>query len=730
MPTETEILYDKLCSVMRGYMPAIDESRLKQTYEFILLAHEGQKRKSGEPYAIHPLEVAIIIAEMGLDQDSVTAALLHDVVEDTDYAFEDIKKLFGKPVAELVDGVTKLTRANFVSKEDEQMENLRKMFVAMANDIRVILIKIADRLHNMRTLEYQSEQKRREKSRETLEIYAPLSHRLGMQRIKWELEDLGLKNLDPVGYEEIMRELDERLINPNGLIKTLREAIDSRLREQNITARIEGRVKHIYSIYRKMYGQHKALFEIYDLYAIRVIVDIQPDCYNVLGMIHAEFKLIPGRFKDYISTPKPNGYQSLHTTVIGRDGIPFEVQIRTEEMHETAEYGIAAHWKYKQKEQVPGVSLDESLTWVRRLLESQQDSDAEEFISALKSDMFSDEVFVYTPKGDIISFPLGATPIDYAYAIHSAVGNRMMGAKVFGRIVKFDYQLQNGDVVEIITSASHRPSRGWLQLVKTSEARNKIKQWFKRECREENVEHGKQALDSEIKRAGLSLAITDEIIAIVLKRMSFSTMDDLCAAIGYGGITTTRTINRIRDELVRVNKLTPPKVVEKPKNIIKKPRPLVSGIRVQGMDNCLYKIARCCLPAPGDPIVGFVTRGFGVSIHRQDCPNAIPDEEFEDADRWLWAEWTDGESGTFASALSISATDRQTLLTEILNIFNVAHVSVPSVESKTLSDGTAFINLRMEIKSRAELDAMISRVSRVAGVRNVTRRSGDEKSDR
>ncbi len=722
---QLEALYEKLFLLVESYLPSYDHGRLRSAFEFMLRAHESQRRKSGEPYSIHPLEVAILVAEMNLDLDTVIAAMLHDTIEDTGYEYADIKALFGTQVADLVDGVTKLTRVPFSSKEEQQMENLRKMFLAMARDIRVILIKICDRLHNMRTLEYHVESKRREKSHETMEIYAPLAHRLGMQRMKWELEDLALKNLDPVGYNEITAELEARKRDQADLLAHVQSTISARLHEVGIKAHIEGRVKHIYSIYRKMYSQHKAMFEIYDLYAVRVIVDDLADCYNVLGFIHDLYKPIPGRFKDYISTPKPNMYQSLHTTVIGREGVPFEVQIRTWAMHETAEYGIAAHWKYKQGID-SDTGLETRLEWVRKLLESQQDTDAEDFISALKVDMFADEVFVFTPRGDVVNLPAGANPIDFAYSIHSAVGNRMLGAKVNGRMVNLEYQLHNGDIIEIVTGNTHGPSRDWLKLVKTSEARNKIKQWFKKEKREENVQQGKADLERELKRAGIavSVAMSEPVLQSALKKMSFPSTDDLYAAIGFGGITTTRAVNRFRDELIRVNKLHSDKdVVERVVQAIKRPRKSATGVIVEGEDNCLVKFSRCCSPVPGDDIVGYVTRGFGVSIHRADCPNALRLSTDEaERDRWVSVDWADEIKDVYHAGLQVSASNREGLVLDILGVPTAAKVPVASVTARSLDNGQASINLLLDVRDKTQLDLIVSRIQRIPNVLSVSRK--------
>ena len=549
--------YYALEEKVKQYNPNLDTKRLFAAFQYADNAHSGQLRKDGSPFVTHPLAVAEIVAELELDTDSIIAALLHDCIEDTGSTHEEIAKLFGPAVADLVEGVTKLTRVQYTSKEEEQMENLRKMLMAMAKDIRVILIKICDRLHNMRTMNYQSARKQREKALETMEIYAPIAHRLGMQKIKWELEDLSLQYLDPVGYQEISDELLRRSSAHEEFMAGIQKKIKDRLAEEGIKATVYGRVKHIYSIYRKMFAQNKTLDEIFDLYAFRVIVDDIPECYNVLGCIHDLFKPVLGRFKDYIGTPKPNGYQSLHTTVIGREGIPFEVQIRTWEMHHTAEYGIAAHWKYKQGLANDKLGTEEAFEWVRKLLENQQDTDAEEYVRTLKVDMFADEVFVFTPRGDVVNLPAGATPIDFAYSIHSAVGNAMTGAKVNGRIVTFDYQLQSGDIVEVITSKSaHGPSRDWMKICKSNEARNKIKQWFKKERREENIVTGRSMFESELKRTGISLAAitSEEVLPHLLKKVGSGSLDDLYAAIGYGGMTAQKAVNRIRDELGRLTR--------------------------------------------------------------------------------------------------------------------------------------------------------------------------------
>ena len=704
-----------------------DARRLRDAFEFACAAHSGQVRKDGSPYVTHPLAVAEIIEEMGLDIDSAIAAMLHDTIEDTNTSYDEIKKRFGTAVADLVDGVTKLTRVQYTYKEDEQMENLRKMFLAMAKDIRVILIKIADRLHNMRTIEYQNEKKRREKALETMEIYAPLAHRLGMQRIKGELEDLALRCLDPIGYKEITEELARLQKNNGDFLEHIKERVRKGLDENNIDAVIDGRIKHVYSIYRKMYNQAKSIYEIYDLYAVRVIVDDLVDCYNVLGIVHDMYKPIPGRFKDYISTPKPNMYQSLHTTVIGREGQPFEIQIRTHEMHRVAEYGIAAHWKYKQG--IMGdTSLDSKLEWVRRLLEAQEDTDADEFIRTLKIDMFADEVFVFTPKGDVLNFPAGATPIDFAYAIHSEVGNRMIGAKVNGRIAGFDYVMQNGDIIEILTAKqAHGPSRDWLDLAKTSEARNKIRQWFKKEKREENIAQGAAMFESALKKLGVQLAdvLQEDVLSQYLKRMSFGSIEELYAAIGYGGITSMRAANRARDELLRLNRLKTDKPAEQQSVKARKPKRSESGVIVEGVDNCLVKFSRCCTPVPGDEIIGFVTKGYGVSIHRTDCTNVQSLERSNDQRRWINVYWADQVDERYETDIVLTAKDRAQLVVDIMTALTAMKIPVTSINARRYKNGNDAINISIEVKDLNQLKAVTRKLHLIQGVEQVTRKSFD-----
>ncbi|MGN1031260.1 MAG: RelA/SpoT family protein [Butyricicoccaceae bacterium] len=697
--------------------PAVNAEKIAAAYECAAAAHKGQVRKSGEPYIIHPVSVAEIIVEMGLDTDSICAGLLHDCIEDTTFQFKEIEEKFGTSVAELVNGVTRLGMIRY-SKEQEQMEDLRKMLVAMSKDIRVILIKLADRLHNMRTIEFMPEAKQRAKALETMEIYAPIAHRLGMQKVKWELEDRSLRCLDPIGYQEIVDGLAAQSNEHEQFLERIKATICTKLSESGIQNQISVRVKHIYSIYRKMYDQHKNISEIFDICAVRVIVDSIADCYNVLGYVHDLYKPIPGRFKDYISTPKPNGYRSLHTTVIGRAGIPFEVQIRTTEMHEQAEYGVAAHWKYKQGVQKNG--NEESYAWIRQLLESGQDTEAEDFIKAIKVDLFSDEVFVFTPQGDVINLPAGATPIDFAYSIHSAVGNRMTGAKINGRIAPYDTKLRNGDIVEVITSKeTHGPKRDWLKIVKTSEARNKIKQWFKKECREENIVQGKADLEREL-RVNLLLTHFQENPSIqenVLKKFNYSQMDELYAAIGYGGVTVTKVVNKIKDEVIRMRKAEEAK------------RPLQqnhvktdSGVVVEGIGNCQIKFARCCTPVPGDDIIGFITRGYGVSIHRKDCINAAHIDQ--EPDRWVKCWWNEDEianKGKFSTALQLTTTDRMGVMSEVLNTLANSRVNVSDFNGKTLSQGYAIINAVVDVSGVKQLESVVNKLRTIKGVVSVAR---------
>ena len=733
---DLEQRYRKLEDTVRHYNPSANFQQIRAAFEFAAKAHGPQMRKDGSPFITHPLAVAQIVAEeLHLDSESIEAALLHDTIEDTSATHEDISRLFSPTVADLVEGVSKLTRVHYTSKEEEQMENLRKMLMAMSKDIRVILIKISDRLHNMRTMEYQTPEKQKQKSFETMEIYAPIAHRLGMQKMKWELEDLSLKYLDPISYREIVEALNEKAAQYDGFMSSIHDQITRRLREAHIDGYVYGRMKHPYSIYRKMYTQNKSLDDVYDLFAFRVIVDTVSDCYNVLGIIHDLYKPILGRFKDYIGTPKPNMYQSLHTTVVGQNGIPFEVQIRTREMHEVAEYGIAAHWKYKQNGQ--GAGDEGRYEWVRRLLENQEGADAEDFIHSLKVDMFADEVFVFTPRGDVINLPAGATPIDFAYNIHSAVGNHMVGAKVNGRLVPFDTRLKNGDIVEVVTSQSaHGPSRDWVKIARSSNARSKIRQWFKRERRDENIVNGRSSFESELKRCGVTLKelTAEENLPGILKRLSFKSLDDMYAAIGYGGVTSLKLIGRLREDIQRI---LHQHQAERQAEVPVEGQPEVArhsvpvrehseqGIVVQGLSNCLVKFSKCCSPVPGDEIVGFITRGYGVSVHRKDCPNADPARRPpEEAGRWIKVSWGGKTRESYRTNLQVVSKDRPNLLVDISTILSAAKVHVSSLNARSTADGFALISLAVDVSDSQQLQAVMRRLEQISGVMRVTRPAG------
>ena len=709
----------------------MDMGRVRDAYEYAVKLHEGQKRRDGSPYVTHCVATAEIIAEQGLDEDSIVAALLHDVIEDTPATYDDVKRQFGATVADIVEGVTKLTRVQYTSHEEEQAENLRKMLIAMAKDIRVILIKIADRLHNMRTMDYQSKEKQLIKSAETMEIYAPIAHRLGMQKIKWELEDRSLYYLDREGYKEITEALSTRMDTLRVFMDKVEKQIQKRMNDEGIDATVYGRIKHIYSIYRKMFAQQLDINGIFDLCAFRVIVDSIPDCYNALGMIHDMYKPVPGRFKDYVSTPKPNGYQSVHTTVIGSEGIPFEVQIRTWDMHLTAEYGVAAHWKYKTGEQGVKEGDEEKFAWVRRLLEAQQETDATEFVHDLKIDMFADEVFVFTPSGDVINLPAGATPIDFAYAIHSGVGNSMVGASVNGRIVTFDHVLQNGDIVEVRTSKSAPgPSRDWLQLAKSSSARTKIKQWFKKEKREENIQRGRDMFETELKRNGLTMAdvLDEDVLPHILRKLSVPSMDELYAAIGYGGQTAVRSVNRVKDELSHIKrpekKTVLDKINEQAEKRVSRPQKAVHGILVEGLDNCLIKFSKCCTPVPGDDIVGFITRGNGVSIHRTDCQNYLKQRLATGADgRWIEVSWAENTTDLYITTLRIMAKERSGLIMDIATVLNALNAKVRSLSARDVGNDQSTATVTVEVRGLKELKGIINRIAAIRGVIEVRRAS-------
>ena len=729
--------YELLEKTIRAYNPAADFAGIRAAYEYAEKAHDGQKRKSGEPYIIHPLAVAQIVAqELKLDSESIQAALLHDVIEDTPATHGEVSKLFSPTVADLVEGVSKLTRIQYATKEDEQMENLRKMLIAMSKDIRVILIKISDRLHNMRTMEYQSPPKQKQKSTETMEIYAPIAHRLGMQRMKWELEDLSLKYIEPEAYHEIITKTEARRPEYEKFMNRMQLQMSERLDALGVQHLIYGRMKHPYSIYRKMLAQNRNLDEIFDLFAFRVIVENVGDCYNVLGVVHDLYKPILGRFKDYIGTPKPNGYQSVHTTVMGPDGIPFEIQIRTREMHEIAEYGVAAHWKYKQNGQ--GSGTEGRYEWVRRLLENQEGADAEEYIHSLKVDMFGDSVFVFTPNGDVQNLPAGATPIDFAYAIHSAVGNRMVGAKVNNRIVTLDHQLQNGDVVEIMTSKNAKgPSRDWMKIARSNEARSKIRQWFKKEKKEENIANGRSSFEAELKHVGISMKdVTDpEILPTLLKKVGYLALDEMYAAIGYGGFTAQKAVSRMQGELVRIAKVhqaerlaaeaaehhkeeAPPPPGRKGKS--------EQGIVVEGLDNCLVKFSKCCTPVPGDGIIGFITRGYGVSVHRADCPNASADKRSapDQAGRWIKVSWGGTTNDSYPTVLEVVCKDRHNLLMDISTALSQTNSFVLGINLRSTEDEFAIFRIEVRMKDTRQLTMLTNKLYQISGVLKVTRPAG------
>ena len=742
------ITYSELEKMLIDTKRPYNMDKIRSAYEYAAAMHEGQFRKSGEPYITHPISVAVIVTELELDTDSVCAALLHDTIEDCkDKTNLDVlKKKFGAEVAELVDGLTKLTDIHFENKEDESIENLRKMFLAMSKDIRVILIKLADRLHNMRTLNAKSESRQRSIALETMHVYAPLAHRLGIQKIKNELENLALKYLDPIGYEEVRKDVEHRYGQNKNFLNNAKEQVTAKLTEMGIKFTLEGRVKSIYSIYKKMYNQNKSFDEIYDFYAIRVIVDTELECYTVLGVIHEMFNLIPGRFKDYISTPKPNMYRSLHTTVIGKQGIPIEVQIRTWEMHEVAEYGIAAHWKYKSGD-IDKENISEKLKWIKTLVENENAAgDADEFLRPLKIDLFEDETFIFTPKGDVISLPYGSNTIDFAYSIHSQVGNKMVGAKVNGVIVPIDTILQTGQICEIVTSASSKgPSRDWLKLVKTSEAKNKIRQWFKKEKRDENIIEGKNEIDKELKRYGrpFTEAQKNEVVENVAKRSGFLDVDDFYNNIGYGGMSVSKFSAKLKDEFDRIVKVEEEKH-ESPQDVIvttdknpvsenkrqkEKESGAIQSVIVDSIDNCQVRFAKCCNPLPGDSIIGFVTRGFGVSVHKYDCPNAVAGLKKEDEkDRWVTVRWSrrsleqgENTTGAFETLLQIYANNSINIFADIAAVFADLRVVVHSMNSKETSGDGMIINLTITCRNTSHVNLIVSRLKKIKDVIDVTR---------
>lgn len=732
-------LYDRLIAAILKYHPSTDISMVEKAYRIARNAHQDQKRKSGEPYIIHPISVAIILAELELDKETIVAGLLHDVVEDTVLTYEDIVKEFNEEVALLVDGVTKLTQLSYdADKIEVQAENLRKMFLAMAKDIRVILIKLADRLHNMRTLQYMKPEKQKEKARETMEIYAPIAHRLGISKIKIELDDLALKYLKPEVYYDLSEKIEQKKSSREKFVQDIVEEVRNHIENAGIQAKIDGRVKHFFSIYRKMVNQDKTLDQIFDLFAVRIIVDSVKDCYAALGVIHEMYKPIPGRFKDYIAMPKANMYQSLHTTLIGPSGQPFEIQIRTFEMHKTAEYGIAAHWKYKEGADGKNSqdTEEEKLSWLRQILEWQRDmSDNREFLSLLKSDLdlFSENVYCFTPTGDVMNLPNGSTPIDFAYMIHTAVGNKMVGARVNGKMVTIDYKIQNGDRIEVITSQnSNGPSRDWLKIVKSTQAKNKINQWFKSQLKEDNIAKGKELIIKYCKARGIVVTdiIKPEYVERILTKYGFRDWDAVMAAVGHGGLKEGQVINKLIEEYNKQNKkiITDAEVLEAVnENKDKSVKKNGGGIVVKGIHDVAVRFSKCCSPVPGDEIVGFVTRGRGISIHRTDCINIMSLPEIERA-RIIEAEWQagcsqDGEN-KYAAEIKIYANNRTGILADLSKITTERKIDVTNMNVRTSKQGLATINMGFEISSVEELNRLIDKMRNVESIIDIERTTG------
>ena len=722
--------FEKLLETLRdASFPEAEITRITQAYVFARNAHEGQKRRSGEPYIIHPVAVAQILAEMGMDGDSICAALLHDVVEDTPVTAQQVKASFGESVEQLVDGVTKIGQIPFsATQEEQQSENIRKMFLAMARDIRVMIIKLADRVHNMRTLAYMPEEKRRFKAKETLEIYAPIAHRLGIRAFKEELEDLAIRYLDPVAYEEISRTLESQVESRQAFLDSIQKEIGERVRQDVPNAHLSGRIKSVHGIYRKTYMLGRTIDEIYDIYAVRIIVDSVFECYYCLGIIHDMFNPLPGRFKDYISTPKPNMYQSLHTTVIGKAGIPFEVQIRTWEMHHTAEYGIAAHWKYKSG--IEGKDkFEERLAWIRQLLETQKESDdVEEIVNVIKTDFTPDEVFAFTPKGDVISLPMGSSIVDFAYAIHSAVGSKMIGAKVDGRITTLDHKINNGEIIEILTTTNPRgPSRDWLKIAKTSSARSKIKSWFKKEKRDENIVEGRAEVEREFRRNNIILPEKQmlEFLQKIAEKQRFSSVDDMYASIGYGGLTLNKIMPRIKEDYARLQKDSDdaPKTeeiapVQPPKKVMRSPE----GIIIEGIDNCLVKFSRCCDPLPGDEIIGFITRGHGVSIHTRQCSNVPKNIALcAEPERWVRATWDQKAKSDYRVTLGVTCINRVGMLADLSTALANMHVMIHSLFTKENKDSRVVIYLTITVNSAEHLRNLSEKLKKIKGVIDVER---------
>ena len=716
--------YNHLVDLIKGQEGSYNLDLIRRAFELCVSAHKGQYRKSKEEFYFHPYSVAKIIVGLGMDSESIAAALLHDVVEDTEIELEEIKSMFGADVALIVDGVTKIGRIQYVSREQQQAESLRKMLIAMGKDIRVIIIKLADRLHNMRTIDSLPDQKQRDKALETIEIYAPIAHRLGIRPIKDELEDLAIKHLDPIAYHEIEGLLSAKQDFRESTFKSIQKRIEDRLGNEmpGVSFAIQSRVKSVPGIYRKMFIQGKDFDEIYDVYALRIITDTVTDCYNVLGIMHDMFRPIPNRFKDYISTPKPNMYQSLHTTVIGRESVPFEIQIRTFDMHHTAEFGIAAHWKYKEGITKNNQQMEERLAWIRQILEN--DDDAGDLIRTIKIDLSQEDTFAVTPKGDVINLPAGATVIDFAFAIHSAVGVRMIGAKVDGKMVQINHVVKTGEVIEILTTnaAGHGPSRDWLNIAVTSSAKAKIRSWFKKERREENIEAGRTSLETEMRRSSIVLPEKEmrEFLEETAKKQKLSGVEELYAAIGYGGITLEKLMPKLKEDYIRLVKSA-----EKPsldeyiqKHVVRTPE----GVVIEGIDNCLVKLSKCCAPLPGDDIIGFITRGHGVSVHKRDCVN-VPANIADSAEpeRWIKAYWADSGQQSFTSTLQISALDRDGLLAEVTNVLFNMRVGLHAINGRAVKGGNCVISVTVSAASVEHLKSIIAKLSKLSGVYSVER---------
>ena len=718
--------YNALLDCMKNQGGSYDIPLIEKAFNYCVDHHLGQKRLTNEEYYIHPYNVAKIIVGLGMDSQSIAAALLHDVVEDTDVEIDEIKRLFGEDVALLVDGVTKIGRLSITSKEQQQAESLRKMLIAMGKDVRVIIIKLADRLHNMRTLGAMPEQKQRDKALETLEVYAPIAHRLGIRPVKEELEDLAIKHLDPIAYNEIEELLKVRRHQRVQILEDIEKRIETRLTEEfpDVKMSFQGRVKSIHGIYRKMYIQDRDFDEIYDVYAIRVITDTVADCYNILGIMHDMFRPIPNRFKDYISTPKPNMYQSLHTTVISREGVPFEIQIRTFEMHHTAEFGIAAHWKYKEGITGTDKYMEDRLAWIRQVLETSDVSgDASEIVRTIKVDLSQEDVFAVTPRGDVINLPVGSTVVDFAFAIHSAVGIKMIGAKANGKIVPINHEIKTGEVIEIITTnqAGHGPSRDWMNIAVTNSAKAKIRSWFKKEKRNENIEQGRDDLERELRRNNITFGEKEyeEYINDLAKRMHFTDAEEFYAAIGYGGVLISKLLPRIREDYTkRTNAAKATEI----KTLVPKKHNSSEGVIVEGIDNCLVKLSKCCAPLPGDEIIGFITRGHGVSIHKCDCSNVPRDiSKCDDPDRWVNAHWDNVRSESFTSTLQISAIDREGLVGDVMNTAYNMRLAVHQINARQLKGGNSIIHINISAESVEHLQSIIARMEKITGVFSVER---------